>query len=125
MAADVVGEGPWTARKSLAATMANGNLTITGVDNRLSVTLKVFDAAPGSFTAVSGELVPAVEALFTDDLTFSYASAKGGVATVVITELTESRVVGTFDFVAFAIFADARAMPQYHFANGTFNVRLR
>jgi hypothetical protein len=128
MHANVVGSAdPWDAEKTLTATMTNGNLVITGVENStVTITLTVYDAAVGTFTANGGDPVPRIEATYGDDRSFSYTSAAGtGTANIVITELSATKAVGTFTFLAFPVFIDLEGTPTYHIVNGTFDVRIK
>ena len=129
MHASIVGSGdPWDAEKSLTATMSSGgNLAITGVENStIEIKLTVYDAAVGTFTGTGGETVPKVEATYGDGRTFSYSSAGfGGTARVTITELSVTKAVGTFEFLAFPLRIDLQGTPSYRVVNGTFNVTIR
>ena len=118
---------PWDAEKSLSATMTNGKLVIKGVENStIAISLTVYDAAVGSFTAAGNDQVPTAEATYGDERSFSYTSAKmGGMVTIVITELTATKAVGTFTFVAIPIIADLEGTDQYHVTNGAFDVIIR
>lgn len=118
---------PWDADKTLTATMANGNLVIHGVEKSgIAITLTVYDAAVGQFSAVGGEPVPSLEATFGNDRTFSYTSAgMGGSIRATISELTAAKAVGTFEFLAFPQFLDDLGTPTYRVVGGTFNVTIR
>lgn len=119
---------PWDAEKALTATMTpGGNLVITGIESsRVEITLTIYDAAVGSFTASGGDLVPTVEATYGDGRTFSYSSSKfAGTAVVNITSLSATNAVGTFEFVAMPLMVDADFTPAYRVTNGTFSVRIR
>lgn len=128
MHASIVGSSdPWDAEKTLTATMRHGNLVITGVESStIEIVVTIYDAAVGSFTAVAGDPVPSVVATYGDARTFSYGSVRaGGTASATITELTDSRAVGTFAFMAAPVIPDLQGTPVYRIVNGTFNVRLR
>jgi hypothetical protein len=128
MHADIVGSSdPWDADKKLTATMTNGNLLITGVeDSSIEITLTVYNAAVGTFTAMGGDPVPAIEATYGDSRTFAYTSVlSGGTARVTITELTATKAVGTFEFIAMPNLYDFDLTPTYRVANGTFNVTIK
>jgi hypothetical protein len=128
MHANIVGSSdPWDAEKTLTAKMVNGNLVITGIeDSSVEITLTVYDATVGSFTALGGEPVPKTEATYGDRRSFSYTSAlAGGTANVTITELSATKAVGTFDFIAFPLLVDLDGTQMYRITNGTFNVTIR
>jgi hypothetical protein len=119
---------PWDAEKALTATMTpGGNLVIAGVENSgIAITLTVYDAAVGSFSALGGEPAPRLEATFGNDRTFTYTSAAfGGTISATITELTATKAVGTFEFLAFPVIADGARTPSYRIRNGTFDVTIR
>jgi hypothetical protein len=128
MHASIVGSAdPWDAERSLTATMINGNLVVKGVEqSRASVTLTVYNAAVGSFDALGGEQAPRVEATYGDDRTFSYSSVLvGGTANVTITELSATKVVGTFMFLSMPVIPDPLLTASYRVVNGTFSVKIR
>jgi hypothetical protein len=135
MHADIVGSSdPWDAEKMLTATMsAGGNLVITGVENStIQIRLTVYDATVGSFSAAGGDVVPKAEATYSDERTFSYSSSGtretgtlGGSVLVVITQLSATKAVGTFEFVAIPQRVDLEGTPSYRIRNGTFNVTIR
>ena len=128
MHANVQGSAdPWDAEKTLTATLTNGDLVIKGTENStVTITLTVYNAAVGTFTAAGGEQVPKVEATYGDERSFSYTSVlEGGTARVTITELTATKAVGTFEFLAFPVILDLSLTPSYRILNGTFNVTIR
>lgn len=128
MHATIVGSvDPWDAEKSLTAKLTNGKLVITGVEqSTVAITLTIYDAEVGAFTAIAGEQLPRIEATYSDNRTFSYSSSKtGGTTNITITELSATKAVGTFSFVAPAVAIDAQGTDQYRISNGTFDVRIR
>jgi hypothetical protein len=128
MHANITGSAdPWDAEKTLTGTMTNGNLEINGVENSgIAITLIVYNAAVGTFNAIGGEPAPRVEATFGNDRTFSYTSTAGtGTITVTITQLSATKAVGTFEFLAFPVFPDDVGTPSYRIVNGTFDVTIR
>jgi hypothetical protein len=119
---------PWDAEKTLTATMSPGEkLVITGIENSgIAIKLTVYNAAVGSFSALGGEPASGLEATIGNDRTFLYSSAAfGGTISATITELSATRAVGTFEFLAFPLFVDGARTPSYRMRNGTFNVTIR
>jgi hypothetical protein len=129
MHANIVGSSdPWDADKALSARLTNGNLVITGTENSsLSITLTVYDAAVGTFTARAGDAVPAAEAQFGDNRSWNYSSAQfpSGSISVTITELSGTNAKGTFEFLAFPVIADFAGTGSYRLNGGTFDVKIK
>ena len=119
---------PWDAEKALTATMSpSGKLVIAGIENStIAITLTIYDATVGSFSAIGGELAPRLEATIGNDRTFTYSSAVfGGTISATITELSATRVVGAFEFLAFPVIVDGARTPSYRIRNGTCDVTIR
>lgn len=121
MSARIDGQ-PWTANVGIQAVRASGAIGLAGGNGDVIISLGFVGSGPGTFTigGPSGANGTVSESNGTVAWT---TSAGGGSGSIVVTTLDDTRVAGTFSFVAPASAATS-ATGTRTVTEGTFNVRF-